>query len=45
LRGLFKPMLMLGLFLQPGRLIDDHRNRGGGDHPSSQDAVGALLHR
>jgi hypothetical protein len=43
--GLFKPLSMLGRFLQPGRLIDDHRNRGGGDHPSSQDAVGALLHR
>jgi hypothetical protein len=43
--GLFKPLSMLGRFLQPGRLIDDYRNRGGGDHPSSQDAVGALLHR
>ena len=43
--GLFKPLSMLGRFPQPGRLIEDHRNRGGGDHPSSQDAVGALLHR
>jgi hypothetical protein len=42
---LFKALLMLGRFPQLGVLIDDQRNRGGGDLPSSLDAVGAPLHR
>ena len=43
--GLFKAVSMLARIPQLGGLVDDHRNRGGADHPGSQDAVGAPLHR
>ena len=43
--GLFKAALLLDRLPYLDGLIENHRNRGGGNYPSSQDAVGAPVHR